>query len=396
MRRQAQSRGLLGRWWVWLLSAALIGFGSYAYLTRADQGPSSQAKQGPRGRPPVSVVSATARQGDMGVYLTGLGAVTPLKTVTIKSRVDGELVKVAFQEGQIVKSGSVLAEIDPRPYQALLTQAEGQMARDQALLQNARLDLKRYEVLSAQDSIAKQQLDTQKALVNQYEGTVKFDQGLVDSAKVQVVYSTITASLTGRIGLRQVDPGNIVHASDATGLAVITQLQPITVIFTIPEDNLQPVLARLAKGEQLPVEAYDREMTQRLATGYLLTADNQIDPTTGTVKLKAQFANKENELFPQQFVNARLLIDVKRGTTIAPTAAVQRATSGAFMYVIKDDKTVSARNVKLGPSEGDDVAVEEGLAPGELVVVEGAERLQDGSKVEVQDPGADASRRSNG
>jgi multidrug efflux system membrane fusion protein len=396
MSPQTQTRGWLGRWWIWLFCAGLIGLGSYAYVTRAAEGQSSSGPPAQVAQRPVSVVASPAWKGDVGVYLTGLGSVTSLYTVTIKSRVDGELMKVMFKEGQIVTSGSVLAQIDPRPYQAQLTQAEGQMARDQALLKNAKLDLKRYEVLAKQDSIAIQQLDTQRALVEQYAGTVEYDQGQIDNAKVQVVYTNITAPVTGRIGLRLVDPGNIVHAADANGLAVITQMQPISVIFPIPEDNLQSVLTKLRAGEQLPVYAYNREMTQKLSAGYLLTIDNQIDQTTGTVKLRALFPNKDYELFPNQFVNALLLIDVKRGTTITPTAAVQRTSKGAFMYVVKDDKTVTARQVKLGPAEGDVVSVEEGLTPGEIVVVEGAEKLRDGSKVEVQSPGDGSTGGSNG
>ena len=282
-------------------------------------------------------------------------------------------MKVLYKEGQIVNSGQLLAEIDPRPYEAQLTQATGQLVRDQALLDNARLDLKRYQVLAEQDSVAKQQLDTQVALVHQDEGTVKVDQGIVDNAKLQVTYSRITAPVSGLIGLRLVDPGNIVHATDTTGMLVITQMQPITVIFPIAEDNLQDVLIKMKSGSHLPVDAFNRDQSQKLSTGYLLTVDNQIDPTTGTVKLKAIFANKKNELFPQQFVNARLLLDTKKGTTIVPTAAIQRSQKSTFVYIVKEDKTASVRPVRVGPSEGDNVSIEEGVSPGEVVVVEGAE-----------------------
>jgi len=367
------------RWWIAFFSICIIAAGLYFYFGKA---PDRSAKQGPTVRT-IPVVTVIARKGDIRIYLSGLGSVTPLNVVTVKSRVDGQLMKVLFQEGQIVSSGDLLAEIDPRPFEVQLTQAEGQMARDQALLKNAVLDLRRYQVLSEQDSIPKQQLDTQEALVRQYEGVVKVDQGQIDNARLQLVYCRITAPLSGRVGLRIVDPGNIVHASDPNGLIVITQLQPITIIFSIPEDNLPGVLSNLKAGQSIQVEAFNREQNQKIASGYLLTVDNQIDPTTGTVRLRAMFPNKENELFPNQFVNAQLLLDTKHGTTIVPQAAIQRSPKGAFVYVVKPDKTAAVRPVSPGPSEGDDISVE-GLAPGESVVVEGADRLRDGSKVEIQ------------
>ncbi len=381
-----------GRRGLWLLLACLLAAVVYAYLAYSGRMPSIALKQAiaPPARA-VPVVTAIAAKGDINIYLTGLGSVTPLNTVTVKSRVDGQLMRVLFKEGEVVDKGALLVEIDPRPFEAQLTQALGQMARDQALLANARLDLQRYHDLAAEDSIAKQQYDTQRSLVRQLEGTVKVDQGQIDNARLQIVYSRITAPISGRIGLRLVDPGNIVHATDANGLAVITQLQPITVIFTIPEDSLPQVLAKLKSGERMPVIALNREQTKKIAEGFLLTVDNQIDPTTGTVRLKALFPNKENELFANQFVNARLLIGVKKGTTVVPTATLQQSTRGTFVYVVTPELTAAVRAVKVGPAEGDNVSIDEGLSPGELVVVEGADRLREGNKVELQGQGTNNS-----
>jgi membrane fusion protein, multidrug efflux system len=372
------------RWWYLALIVALFAVGWYVISGRAG---APSAKKGAKPAPPPSpVLALPARKGDVGVYLNGLGSVTPLNTVTVKSRIDGQLMEVRFREGQIVKRGDLLAVIDPRPYQVQLTQAEGQMARDAALLRNAQLDLKRYQQLWAQDSIPKQQLDTQDALVRQDEGAVKIDQGQIDAARLQLIYSRITAPVGGRVGLRQVDAGNIIHASDTNGLVVITEVQPTTVVFPIPEDSLPPVLAKLKSGAKLQVEAYDREQKQKLATGTLLTVDNQIDPTTGTVKFKALFPNANNELFPNQFVNARLLLEIKRQAVLVPSSAIQRGPQGTFVYLVKPDHTATVRPVTIGVVQGDDTSVASGLAEGELVVVDGAERLREGSKVDLKDP----------
>jgi membrane fusion protein, multidrug efflux system len=372
------------RWWIWVVVVGVMGLAAYSQCGKSGKTGGAARQGAPLPPQSVPVAAVAVQKGDIPIYLNGLGSVTPIRTVTVKSRVDGELMRVYYREGQIVKQGDLLAEIDPRPYQAQLVQAEGQMIRDQALLKNAKLDLKRYQTLSRQDSIAEQQYATQKSLVHQLEGTVKFDQGQIDNAKLQLVYARITAPVSGRIGLRVVDPGNIIHATDTTGLAVITQLEPITVIFTLAEDNLLAVLDKLRAGVHLPVEAYNREQSRKLASGYLLTLDNQIDPNSGTVRLRAEFANKDHLLFPNQFVNARLLLETRRGVTVAPTAAIQRSPQGPFVYLVKPDQTAAVRQVRLGPSEGDRTAIDEGLAPGDLVVVEGAERLREGSQVEVK------------
>jgi len=331
----------------------------------------------------MPVIAVPAKTADVPVFLAGLGSVTPLATVTVRTRIDGQLMKVLFREGQIVRSGELLAEIDPRTYEAQLAQAEGQMAKDQALLRNARLDLERYRTLFQQDSIARQQLDTQESLVRQFEATAKVDQAAIDTAKLQIFYTRITAPISGRLGLRQVDAGNMVRSGDAGGIVVITQLEPISVVFSLPEDHVRAVMTKLRGGEKLPVEAWDRAEKNRLASGTLLTVDNQIDSATGTVKLKAGFDNRDFSLFPNQFVNTRMRLEVRRGATVVPSAAVQRGSQGTFVYVVKNDSTVTIRPVSLGPVHGENVAIEKGLAPGEVVVTDGADKLREGGKVDA-------------
>lgn len=339
--------------------------------------------KGDRGVPVVAVPATT---GDLPVVLSGLGTVTPLASVTVRSRVDGELVSVAFREGQIVARGDLLAQIDPRPFEVQLHQAEGQLAKDQAALKNARADLERYKVLIAEDSVPRQQLDTQAATVDQIEATLKSDQAQIESARLNLTYSRITAPISGIVGLRQVDPGNIVHASDPGGLLVITQQQPIATLFTIAADRLPEILRATRTGRKLVVEAWDRDLKRRLASGSLLALDNQIDQATGTVKIKALFPNEDLALYPSQFVNARLTVDTIRGTVLIPTAALQRSPQATYVYVVKPDSTVEMRTVEAQLTEGDQTALAKGVASGEVVVVDGVEKLQPGSKVAVSSP----------
>jgi multidrug efflux system membrane fusion protein len=332
---------------------------------------------------PQPVHVATATQGDMPVVLTALGTVTPLATVTVQTQLSGTLQTVAFQEGQMVKKGDLLAQIDPRPYQISLENAEGALARDQALLQTARLDLKRYQTLLAQDSIASQQVDTQASLVRQYEGTVKSDQANIDTYKLDLIYARITAPVSGRVGLRQVDPGNYVTPNLTNGIVVITQLQPISVIFTASEDNLPQIMKQVQTGAKLSVTAYDRSNTTSLEGGVLETLDNQIDTTTGTLKLRATFRNDNNLLFPNQFVNARLLVDTIHDAVIVPTSAVLNGSMGQFVYVVQPDNTVTVRPVKLGPVDGERTSIASGLQTGERVVIDGSDRLKEGAKITI-------------
>src|SRR5437870_2453533 len=378
------------RHWKIGLAVCLVAVIAYVFWSNSGRAQSRAALQGPiPGAQSVPVVTVAAKTGSIPVYLNGLGSVTPLNTVTVKTRVDGELMSVRYQEGQVVRAGTLLAEIDPRPFQAQLTQFEGQLARDQALLENARLDLQRFTVLVQQNSIPRQQYDTQVSLVRQLEGTVKNDQGQIDGVKVQLIYCRITAPFSGRVGLRLVDPGNFVQTTDTNGLVVITQLQPITVVFTIPEDNIPAVLDKLKRGVRLPVEAYDRALQRRLATGSLLTVDNQIDATTGTVKLKAVFPNDDNALFPNQFVNARLLVETQHEATLIPTMAIQRNAQGAFVYLVKSDQTVAMHTVSVGTTDGDMTAVE-GLKAGDVIAADNFDRLRDGVKIAARNPPTNA------
>jgi len=339
--------------------------------------------QGRAGNMPQPVHVATAVHGDIPIVLTALGTVTPLASVTVKTQLAGTLQSVAFREGQMVKQGELLAQIDPRPYQISLDNAQGTLAKDMALLQTAKLDLERYRALLAQDSIARQQVDTQASLVKQYEGQVRSDQASVDTYKLDLVYARITAPVSGRVGLRQVDPGNYVTPSDANGIVVITQLQPISVVFTTSEDNLPAILKRMHGGAKLSTTAYDRNNTAPLETGYLDTIDNQIDTATGTVKLRALFKNDGQLLFPNQFVNARLLIDTLHDAVIVPTSAVLNGASGRFVYIVKPDNTVTVRSVTVGPVDRERTSIASGLAVGERVVIDGSDRLREGAKITI-------------
>jgi len=387
------------RWWLWALALAVVALVGWYYRSskNASQAadPAAPAAAAAKGRGAggfsaanmvVPVVVATAQRGDLPVYFNGLGTVTAFNTVTVRSRVDGQLVSVAFKEGQFVHEGDLLAQIDPRPFQVQLEQATGQLTKDQAQRKDAQVNFERYKLLFKEGVIPQQQLDTQAALVGQFDGAIASDQSQVDNAKLQLTYSRITAPISGRIGLRLVDAGNIVHASDTNGLLVITQLQPISVIFSLPQDQLPEVNAKLRSGVQLVVEAFDRDDTAKIARGKLQTIDNQIDPTTGTYKLKSIFANADNVLFPNQFVNVHLLVDTKHNLTIVPAAAIQRGPQGTYVYAVAKDGTGKDAIAKISPvtiaqTTGNSVGLSAGLNPGDAVVIDGQDKLQDGTKV---------------
>jgi multidrug efflux system membrane fusion protein len=387
-------------WWPWLVVIAVLAAGVWYYrsvksakssadaaTTGAPGAPGKGSKGGPgAGGMVVPVVVATAQRGDLPVYLNGLGTVTAFNTVTVRSRVDGQLVSIAFKEGQFVHEGELLAQIDPRPFQVQLEQANGQLAKDQAQRKDAEVNFERFKLLFKEGVIAQQQLDTQGALVGQFDGAIESDQSQINNAKLQLTYSRVTAPISGRIGLRLVDVGNIVHATDTTGLLVITQLQPISVIFSLPQDQLPQVNAKLHAGVQLTVDAYDRDDTAKIASGKLQTIDNQIDLTTGTYKLKSMFANTDNSLFPNQFVNVHLLVDTMRNLTIIPTAAIQRGPQGTYVYAAAKDSASKETSVKISPvtiaqTTGNSVGVSAGLNPGDVVVIDGQDKLQDGTKI---------------
>ena len=378
-------------WWptaFWLVVA-----GSAATAYSLDPGIVERSLAWIRPQPPqaktaaprvVPVTATAARQADLDLYLNGLGAVVAYNTVTIRSRVEGELLKVAFQEGQAVEAGDLLAEIDPRPYEVQLTQAEGALARGEAALRTAQRDLERYESLADLKQITEQQIDSQRTLVQQCEAAIKIDRGVIDNVRLQLDYCRITAPISGRIGLRLVDPGNIVRANDTVGLAVIAQVHPITVVFTIPQDEIVRVQRALAASGKLTVDAYNRDFKTKLASGALLAIDNQVDSSTGTVKIKAVFPNEDNTLFPNQFVNARLLVETIRGATVIPVAAVQHGPKSTFVYVVQPDSTVELRPVITGVTQGDQVNIVSGLVPDELVVTTGIDKLNNKAKVAVR------------
>jgi membrane fusion protein, multidrug efflux system len=369
--------------WVWLLCVVAVLVAGALLFRQRQTRESSTAKAASRAVRSVPVVAATARNGDIGVYIDAIGTVTPVYTVTVTSRVQGQIMNVNYREGQMVHKGDSLVEIDPRPYEAALTQAQGQLAHDQALLNEARIDLDRYKAALDRNAIAKQQYDDQVQIVAQDEGTVENDLGALANAKVNLVYCHITSPIDGRVGLRLVDPGNIVQANSTTTLVVITQLEPITVIFSVAEDYLPQIQQQVYAGHRMTVVALDREQKKKIAMGFLLTVDNQVDTTTGTVKLKAQFPNTDNALFPSQFVNAHLLVETQHGATLIPTAAIQRNAQGAYVYALSKDQTAAIRTVTVSTTDGDTTAVE-GIAPGEIVAVNGFDKLQDGIKVSVR------------
>ncbi len=364
--------------WVWpAIIVVLIAASIFVYRAR---GRSAAAAKGPTAPPAFSVSVTPVQTRDVPFYLTGLGSVTAFNTVTVKTRVDGQIVKVNFKEGQFVKEGDLLIEIDPRPYQVALDQANGQYAKDLASQNDARINLNRYQQLWQEGVAPRQQLDSQQAMVGQFDGALQADQAQINSAKLNLTYSKITSPISGRVGLRLVDPGNIVHAADTTGMLVITQVQPIAVIFTLPEDNLLQVIAEM-RNRQLTVEAYSRDNKTKIADGNLQTIDNQIDQTTGTVKLKSVFPNNDNSLWPNQFVNIRLFLTTKKSAIVIPSAAIQKGSQGDFVYVVKSDSTADVRPIQEDFIEGNIAVITQGLAPGEQVVIDGQDKLQAGAKV---------------
>src|SRR5215467_8455246 len=385
------------RWWIWLLVIAIAAGGFWWYRSSraksADAAVPGAAAGGGKGKGPgagayaVPVVVATAQSGELPVFYNGLGSVTPVATVTVRSRVDGQLINVAFKEGQFVKQGDLLAEIDSRPFQVQLDQAQGQLAKDQAARRDAEVNYERFKLLFKEGVIPQQQLDTQQAQVGQFDGAIQSDQAQINNAKLQLTYCRITSPISGRVGLRLVDPGNIIHATDASGLVVITQIQPISVVFSLPQDQLPQVYDKLRKGVQLNVDAYDRDNTYKITTGKLLTIDNQIDPTTGTYKLKAAFDNKDSALFPNQFVNAHLLVDVRKGLTLVPVPAIQRGPQGTYVYAVGQGNVVNIRPVTIAQTTSNTAGLSSGLKPGEVVVTDGQDKLQESSKVVPNAPG---------
>src|ERR1700738_4159715 len=383
-----------GRWWIWFVVLGVLAVGIWYFRNARSktQGENSNANApgapggygqngGPGFNPIVPVVVATAQHGDVPIYFTGLGTVTAFNTVTVHSRVDGQLVSVAFKEGQFVHQGDVLAQIDPRPFQVILEQAEGALAKDTAQRKDAEANFERFKLLYAEGVIPKQQMDTQQAQVGQFDGAIKTDQAMIDSAKLQLSFTHITAPISGRIGLRLVDAGNMVHASDAGGLLVITQLQPISVVFSLPQDQLPQVVAKLRAGGQLPVAAYDRDDTAKIAAGTLASIDNQIDTTTGTYKLKATFSNDNNILFPNQFVNVHLLVDTKRNLPVGPVTAIQRGPQGTYVYAVDHSNVAKIRTVTVAQSTDENAGLSSGVNPGDTVVIDGQDKLQDGTQV---------------
>ena len=391
---EAAPRPVKSRWWIWLLVLGVVAVGIWYYRgghsrTQAEDSsanaPSAPGGHGQNGapgfNPVVPVVVATAQHGDVPIYFTGLGTVTAFNTVTVHSRVDGQLISVAFKEGQFVHQGDLLAQIDPRPFQVILEQAEGALAKDQAQRKDAEANFERFKLLYAEGVIPKQQMDTQQAQVGQFDGAIKTDQATIDSAKLQLSFTHITAPISGRIGLRLVDAGNMVHAADAGGLLVITQLQPISVVFSLPQDQLPQVVAKLRAGGQLPVAAFDRDDTAKIASGTLASIDNQIDTTTGTYKLKATFSNDNNILFPNQFVNVHLLVDTKRNLTVVPVTAIQRGPQGTYVYAVDHSNVAKIRTVTVAQSTNENAGLSSGVNPGDTVVIDGQDKLQDGTQV---------------